>query len=404
VFWSSTRIRTQVAKVGAVALSMAALLVIGGLPSAAETASPTGKTVTPAQVKLWFTERASGFGSAVLVTNANDNHSGRMYVVDKAGLIYYWTSAGGRHVFLDLRSEVKASGDEQGLLGLVFDPLFYKRAYFWVSYTTANGSLQVSRFTAPTARATSVSRSTEVKVLNIPHPTYTNHNAGMLVFDRTGYMFIGTGDGGGAGDPFNHAQSLTSLSGKILRINVEAFCPRLHYCIPPTNPFVKSKTARHEIWLYGLRNPWRFSVDPGTGELWIGDVGQARYEEVDAVAYRRGGYDMGWSCKEGVAYYNRARCLSGVSYLAPVAVIAHPTASALIGGVVYRGKTYASLLAGKYIFGDYVTGHVWTLSLGHGYALNGHLAGVDSFDSDGSGTVWATTLSGGLYTLSAYAA
>ncbi len=402
MLWSSSRIRAQMAMVGAVALSTAAVLSSLGVPSAAATTPTTGRTVTPAQVKLSFTERASGFGSSVLVTSANDYHSGRLYVVNKAGVIYYWTSTGGRHVFLDLRSEVNSAGNEQGLLGLAFYPSFFRRPYFWVSYTTANGSLQISRFTAASDRATTVSRSTEVKVLNVPHPTYTNHNAGMLVFDKTGYLFVGTGDGGGAGDPFNHAQNLRSLSGKILRIDVGSFCGSLRYCNPHTNPFFTSKTARHEIWLYGLRNPWRFSVDPVTGVLWIGDVGQDRYEEVDAVAYKYGGLDMGWSCREGFAFYNHSRCLSGVHYVAPDVVIPHPTASALIGGVVYRGKTYASLLTGAYLFGDYVTGHVWTV--GHGIALNGHLTGVDSFGTDAAGNVWATTLSGGLYAMSAAAA
>jgi glucose/arabinose dehydrogenase len=351
-----------------------------------------------------FSLRAT-FSQLVVVTNSHDS-SRRLFVIDRAGrVIAYLPGATSGRVYLDLRSKVNSSGTEQGMLGLAFSPHFATSPYFWVSYTAANGSLVVSRFQAASSAALTASAATEKQVLAVPHPTYTNHNGGMLAFGNAGMLFISTGDGGGAGDPFDQAQTARSLSGKILRIDVQRGCaPHPLYCIPPDNPFVTLTQFRGEVWDVGLRNPWRFSVDPPTGNLWIGDVGQDRYEEIDESLAVAKSLNFGWSCREGNATYIASRCGAGVHYTVPLAVVAHPTAEAIIGGLVYRGLKYHTLMGPRYIFGDYDTGTIWTMpaTAGGKPTVAGHLSQLTAFGADPSGEIWATTLSGGLYQMSAH--
>ena len=247
---------------------------------------------------LSFTRRGVGFGQTVLVTSSKDG-TGRLFFVDKVGRVLSWVPGQSRAtVYLDLRSRVRSTGTEQGLLGLTFYPDFARVPLVFVAYTDSSGALQVSRFLLPSFTASSINIATESKVIRVPHPTYTNHNAGMILFGKDGYFYISTGDGGGGGDPFANAQNLTSLSGKILRLNASNHCAGVLYCDPTDNPFVSVPGARKEIWHYGLRNPWRFSVDQSTGTMWIGDVGQDRYEEVDAVGMAAKGRNFGWSCRD----------------------------------------------------------------------------------------------------------
>jgi glucose/arabinose dehydrogenase len=391
IMQASSRRRPPVrtlALLGAVTSLLALLLGISGSASAAPANRPP---------HLTFALRASGFGPAVLVASSFDG-TGRLFIVDKQGLVFSWLPGHSPTVYLDLRSRVLSSGAEQGLLGLAFYPDFRHVPVFFVTYTASDGSLDLSRFVVPGYTAGSVSASTEQHMLNVPHPTYTNHNAGMLVFGKDYDLYVSTGDGGGAGDPFDNSLNLGSLSGKILRLNIRQGCSGTpYYCIPPDNPFVHLGGARGQVWASGLRNPWRFSMDWGTGAFWIGDVGQARYEEVDVAPKSPGGLDYGWSCMEGYAVYNAARCKPGAVHVRPVAVIAHPTAEALIGGLVYRGPRYQTLMGPRYIFGDYITGTVWTMPGGGSPSVAGHLSSVTSFGPDQSGEVWATTLTGGLY-------
>lgn len=377
---------------------VALVLAFAGLTSGPAAAAPSTRPPV-----LGFNLRVSGFGEPVLVTNAHDS-SGRLFVVDRLGrLISYVPGASGGHVYLDLRSTVNASGGEQGLLGVAFYPGFTSVPIFFVSYTRADGALVVSRFRATSASAPDVSPALEQVMLVVPHPTYQNHNAGMLAFGKDAKLFISTGDGGGAGDPFNQTQTARSLSGKILRVDIQHSCPAHPlYCVPADNPLASLGAPYHgEVWDVGFRNPWRFSVDPVTGALWIGDVGQDRYEEIDVSPMTAKGVNFGWSCREANSTYNSSRCVAGVHYAPPVAVIAHPAAEALIGGVVYRGARYAALMGPRYIFGDYVTGTVWTMPGGGSPSVAGHLTGVTSFGTDQAGEVWATTLSGGLYQMTA---
>ena len=225
-----------------------------------------------------------------------------------------------------------------------------------------------------------------------------------IAFGADGYLYIGTGDGGSGGDPRNNAQSLRSLLGKMLRVNVRCAVSYV-YCVPPTNPYATSTVARHEIWMYGLRNPWRWSFDTN-GNQWIGDVGQGRYEEIDAIsatsAKRR---NLGWSCREGKHVYNASRCRSTTVYTSPSLELCHPdsvsscpssrSAEAIIGGYVYRGAAYANAV-GTYVFGDYVTGKIWSYRGGI-LGVPTALAGVAGFGTQDNRELYAVTLAGSLY-------
>jgi len=398
------------AAVAAVAtLAWAATGPGAGAVTAARDGTPAGSRVPTALAApaarapvIGFVRRGSGYGQAVLVTNSHDG-SGRLFVLDRLGRVLVrrpGTTAPA--LYLDLRHVVNHGGDEQGLLGLAFYPGFRTAPLFYVAYTRSDGALQISRFVLPSYSVPRVNPALEQRMFAVAHPTYTNHNAGMLVFARDRMLLISTGDGGGAGDPFRQAQKLSSLSGKLLRIDIRRTCPPLrYYCVPPDNPWVGVTGAHPEIWDRGLRNPWRFSVDPANGDIWIGDVGQDRYEEIDVTRPIAGGRDFGWSCREGRAIYNSSQCF-GNPLTSPVAVIAHPAAEALIGGVVYRGRLYASVLTGRYIVGDYITGTVWTMVLGGRLSVSGHLSGITSIGTTQGNEVYATTLTGGLYQLTAH--
>ena len=381
--------RRSLALLAALTLTAALGLVAAGSGSPAA-AAPT----------LRFTKVGVGFGQTVLITNSGDG-TRRLFTVDRLGRVLAWVPGTPRaSLYLDLRSRVRASGGEQGLLGLTFYWDFRRIPLVFVSYTAANGSLQVSRFRLPSYAAGSVNPATEERVINVPHPTYTNHNAGMILFGTDRRLYISTGDGGGGGDPFAQAQSAKSLSGKILRLDADHYCSGRPYCIPPDNPVASRPGYYREILHVGLRNPWRFSIDPATGRLWIGDVGQSRYEEINTAGPSPTLRNFGWSCREGFAVYNSARCSTAQVYANPLVVVPQPQAAAIIGGPVYRGTTFSSSLAGTYIFGDYVTGSLWTIPSGGSSAVrSGTLSGVTSFGTDQAREVWATTLNGDIYRL-----
>jgi glucose/arabinose dehydrogenase len=376
-------------------------LAVGTLLTGALVAGSGSASAAPASrpPKLTFPLRVGALGQAVKVVGVPDS-TGRLFIVDRIGRVLVWAPGQARaSVYLDLRSEVNSAGGEQGLLSIAVWPGFRGAPLFFVTYTRSDGALVVSRFVPSSETATTVSASAEVQVLVIPHPTYTNHNGGDLAFGKDLDLYISTGDGGGEGDPVDRTMNLASYTGKILRIDPYHVCaPHAHYCVPADNPYVNHAGALPEIWDIGLRNPWRISVDPGLGNLLIGDVGQDRYEEIDAAGPTVKGLNFGWSCREGYVTYNAARCVAGTYYYPPKAVIAHPSAEALIGGVVYRGTKYYALMGPRYIVGDYITGSIWTLNVVSGALSSaGHLTHVTSFGTDANHEVWATTLDGGLY-------
>jgi glucose/arabinose dehydrogenase len=243
----------------------------------------------------------------------------------------------------------------------------------------------------------------------IAHPTYANHNGGQLAM-YGGYLFFGTGDGGGAGDPSGNAQNVGSFLGKILRIDVDHVCGTLHYCVPPTNPYYGKRGYRYEIWEWGLRNPWRFSFNRTNGALWIGDVGQSAREEIDLLSAGQSGRNFGWDCYEGtlntVGSYGGSYC-NGRSFTGPVYQYGHSNGRcAIVGGYQYTGTAQSSIMGGLYLYADYCTGEIWGLARGPNSSLNA-LVGKDansitSFGEGVNGEVYITDTAGYLRHLYAY--
>jgi glucose/arabinose dehydrogenase len=345
---------------------------------------------------------ASGFTQPTAVAWPNDG-SGRLFVVEQPGRIRVRTPSGGIGTYLDIRSRV-LDGGERGLLGLAFHPSFRSNGYFFVHYTDAQGDIRVSRFKAsPTSNTASA--SSEAILLDIPHRAHSNHNGGQVSFGPDGFLYIGNGDGGGAGDPDGNAQDLSSLLGKILRIDVNRSCGGKRYCIPADNPFAGSSTRAQEIWHYGLRNPWRFSFDKRYGSLWIGDVGQGAREEIDAVA-KGGGRNFGWDCREGTldtaGLYGGTYCASrSGQFSAPLFEYGHSGGRcAIIGGYRYRGRLEPEM-TGMYLYADYCTGEVWALAGSVNARVYDHSRNITSFGENPSGELYVVDSAGSLYRVKA---
>jgi glucose/arabinose dehydrogenase len=300
-----------------------------------------------------------GFRLPVFLTGAGDG-SGRLFIVTQPGVISVIRDGVILDTpFLDIQEQVSKPDQsgyygERGLLGLAFHPRFHENGYFYVNYTDRDGNTVIARYTAiPTAdQADPLS---EVRLLLVEQP-YVNHNGGMLAFGPDGYLYIGLGDGGSAGDPLGNGQSLETWLGKILRIDVDRGEP---YAVPADNPFA-SQGGKPEIWAYGLRNPWRFSFDSLSGDLYIGDVGQAEWEEVDFLAAGSpGGVNFGWDYREGGHAYE-GEPSGSLSLNDPVAEYSHDLGCSITGGVVYRGMNLPEW-QGVYLYGDYCNGNIWGL-------------------------------------------
>jgi glucose/arabinose dehydrogenase len=315
--------------------------------------------------------QATGLVAPVHVANAGDG-SGRLFIVEQGGRVRILK--GGALLaapFLDISPRVSCCG-ERGLLSLAFPPGFAASGRFYAYYTDLAGNLQISRFSL-TADPDVAAAGSEVKILNIPHPTYANHNGGQLAFGPDGYLYLGPGDGGGGGNILGNAQNPQSLLGKMLRIDVEtAGCvtnppavPR-NYCVPATNPFAGDPAYLPEIWALGLRNPFRFSFDPASGDLYIADVGQNLFEEIDVEPAATGGRNYGWSVMEGLSCFNPLNFtapLPGCNQVGlepPVTQYGHSQGCAVTGGFVYRGAGNAGL-TGFYLFSDLCSGRIWGL-------------------------------------------
>jgi glucose/arabinose dehydrogenase len=380
--------------------------VVGALGAVVLCASLVAVPATPAQaaVSISWDRVAGGLAQPTQVTSARDG-SGRLFVVEKQGTVRVFRN--GRilgRVYLDIRDRVRDAG-EGGLLSVAFHPRFRSHPFLWAAFTTNGGDVRVARFRAATSGAGRVSRSTGRTVITVHHPDqFTNHYGGQLVFGPTGLLFMSTGDGGGGGDPLDHGQSVSTLQGKLLRIKVlgaRKDCGKA-YCVPRSNPYAGSTPGLGPIWLTGLRNTWRFSVDRATGDLWLGDVGQGSFEEVDRVPAGVGGWNMGWSCKEAFSTFDSSRCRSSATYRDPVAAYGRGYGSSVTGGFVYRGSRFAGILGGRYVAGDFGSGRVFHLDGGE-VVTAGSLPGVTSFGEDGGNELWAVTYDGGLYRMGASA-
>jgi len=297
----------------------------------------------------------AGLAQPVYITHAGDG-SGRLFIVEQGGVIRIFKNGSLLTTpFLNITSRV-ISGGEQGLLSVAFHPNYETNGRFFVNYTAPGGGAAGQSIIAEyrvSAANPDVADNTERVLLAIPDP-FSNHNGGLNMFGPDGFLYIGLGDGGSGGDPQNNGQRLDTLFGKVLRINVDGAQP---YAIPSDNPFVGTTGARGEVWAYGLRNPWRFSFDPCNNRLFLADVGQNAWEEVDLI--QRGG-NYGWRIMEGPVCFNPPSGCSTTGLQMPIGSYDHGQGCSVTGGYVYRG-TASPILIGRYLFADYCSGRLWEL-------------------------------------------
>jgi glucose/arabinose dehydrogenase len=340
--------------------------VVAGLTLAIALAAPTTSAYSPGAVNLAFILVASGLSQPVLVTHSGDG-TGRLFIVQQGGrvrIVQNGALLGGS--FIDLTNSV-SKGSEQGLLGLAFHPQYETNRKFYVSFTLTNGDSAINEYRASPTNPNIVQSGSGRRILTVAQPA-ANHNGGHIAFGSDGYLYIGFGDGGGSGDPGNRAQNLNTLLGKMLRIDVNGTSAGKAYRIPSTNPYVGT-TGLDEIWARGLRNPWRWSFDRLTGDLWIGDVGQGKWEEIDRSKRTSSGAgraaNYGWRVMEGRHCFSPSSGCSTAGKVLPIAEYSHSSGSAyrcsVTGGYVYRGSTYPDLV-GVYLFADYCTGEIFAIS------------------------------------------
>ncbi|HEY7161620.1 MAG TPA: PQQ-dependent sugar dehydrogenase [Acidobacteriota bacterium] len=368
-----------------------------------------------AQTNVTITLVAPNIVRPVAIGNAGDG-TGRLFFVQQGGqiLVYDGTQVLGTP-FLDV-SGLISSGGERGLLGLAFHPNYSSNGYFFVFYTAAaDGALTVVRYKVSSGDPNVADPNSAFPIISVPHPSFANHNGGMLAFGSDGMLYISTGDGGSAGDPDDNAQNINILLGKILRLNVDIAPP----FIPNDNPFVGVPGA-DEIWAYGLRNPWRFSFDRSTGDLYIGDVGQGCYEEANVQpANSNGGENYGWDELEGFKCYDESGGGSNCNLpptcntsgkTMPFLAYAHsdnPAYQAITGGYLYRGLQ-SPPLAGKYIYADYGSGDIWAATKSGGNWTIEHLVDtpylISTFGEDENGEIYFahnSDVDGAIYKISA---
>jgi glucose/arabinose dehydrogenase len=355
------------------------------------------QSLTPADVQL--TTFVTGYSAPSGLYHCGDE---RLFVLEKdAGDIEILMTS-GQYVgtFLDLTGLI-STGGERGLLGLAFHPNYGDNGYFYVNYTNTAGHTVIARYQVSSNPNVADPASAQI-LLTINQP-YSNHNGGHLAFGPDGYLYIGMGDGGSAGDPQNFAQNPLSLLGKMLRIDVNQ---ANGYGIPPTNPYAGQNDTLPEIWAIGLRNPWKFSFDRQTGDMFIGDVGQNVWEEINfQSAASNGGENYGWRCYEADAAYNTSGCQNSSAYVYPVAAFNHSSPynfCSITGGVVYRGSDFPAL-QGIYFFSDYCDGDIYALTFDgnqwNDTELFGSNAGVVAFGEDAQGEVYVVNNGGTIFRL-----
>ncbi len=330
----------------------------------------------------------------VLVTH---NDEGTNFVVEKTGKVFsYDKNFKNKQLFLDATSIVTTWGSEQGLLSIAFHPKYSKNGFVYIFYTAKNGDNTLARLTVDPANSKQVDLNS-LEVLIAQKDPASNHNGGMLTFGKDGYLYLGIGDGGRGGDPWNNAQNLETFLGKMLRIDVD---DNSGYSIPDDNPFVDQKNVLPEIWAYGLRNPWRHSFDRETGDLWIADVGQNKWEEIHwQSAESKGGENYGWRLMEGNhCFQPRKNCDDG-NLIKPVAEYSHKHGCSVTGGYVYRGQEIKELY-GKYIFGDFCTGTIWMIDENNSFLIQELMKTnikISSFGEDIKGELYVLDYSGKIF-------
>jgi glucose/arabinose dehydrogenase len=354
--------------------ALGAAIVIGAF--AALVASATGGSE---RAEYRFRQVASGFDQPVYVAQPK-SQPGVLYAVERSGEIVT-LSKGRRRTFLDIRNRVESGYTEQGLLSVAFHPGYAKNHRFYVYYTNKSGDIEIDSFLSRNGRGVASSRK---PLLVVNHRANDNHDGGQLEFGPDGFLYAGTGDGGSGGDPPDNSQNLSRKLGKLLRLS----------------------GGRWQVYAYGLRNPWRFSFDRANGDLYIGDVGQNAWEEVD---YRprsaKGLANYGWSAYEGRAQYKPSRLNRAGTLISPVQVYSHAGGNCSVtGGYVYRGRAVPAA-RGRYFYGDYCSGKLWSLRISRGRAVDNrqestNIGGLSSFGQAANGELYAVSLNGGLYRLS----
>ncbi|MFC2055256.1 PQQ-dependent sugar dehydrogenase [Chloroflexota bacterium] len=339
-----------------------------------------------------------GLESPVALTNAADG-SGRLFILEQSGTIKIFDQESLLTTpFLDIRGRVGSESSEQGLLGLAFHPQYPQNGYFFINYTDRGGDTVIARYQVSGADKNIAKSESEKIILTISQP-FANHNGGMLAFGPDGYLYAGTGDGGSGGDPLGNGQSLDTLLGKIIRLDIDK---EDSYTIPADNPFTDSSSP--EIWAYGLRNPWRFTFDSLTGDIYIGDVGQDQWEEINFIpAGSPGGSNFGWNYFEGSHQFS-GTLPNGFALIPPIAEYHHEFGCSVTGGVIYRGSQLAGF-NGVYLYGDFCTGNVWgalqnTRGDWESALLFENMGRVSSFGEDETGEVYIVDYNGTVSILS----
>lgn len=356
-----------------------------------------------AQPTISFSQTPTGISNAVDLVSAGDG-SNRLFIVAQTGTVRIFTAGAVLPTpFLDV-SGIISGGGERGLLSIAFHPQYSSNGYFFIYYTNTSGAVTIAQYHTP-AGTPNVADAASGKVLMTIPKAAANHNGGKLVFGPDGNLYFGTGDGGGAGDGPNNAQTGTSNLGKMIRINVDNFTTPPYYTIPPTNPFIADPNVNDEIFAIGLRNPWRWSFDRLTGDMWIADVGQGAWEEINVrTPANISGVNYGWRCYEGTHDYDMSLCtLPLANYAAPIFEYPHNNATggyAVTGGYVYRGAEFVPL-QGYYICCDYVTTNGWLIkdNGAGGYSVRQQTnfpANVTGFGEADDGTLYALTAAGGI--------
>lgn len=363
-----------------------------GLARCGNTPGPTG---TPGNgVRL--VEVASGLSSPVYLTAPKSDP--RQFIVEQAGRIRVLSNGALLAApFMDITAKV-GSGGERGLLSVAFHPSYSTNGFFYVYYTDRNGDIRIERYRV--SANPNIADATSAKlILTVAHPNFSNHNGGLNLFGPDGMLYIGTGDGGSGGDPNRNGQNTNALLGKLLRIDVDRGDP---YAIPPDNPYA-SGGGRGEIWAIGLRNPWRFTFDRTGNSLYIADVGQDSWEEINVTGSATKGLNYGWNIMEGMHCYSGSSCnQSGLTLPVLEYVNSSSTGCSITGGIVYRGTTLPSI-AGQYFYGDYCEGWIRSMKYvngaiteQHDWAL-GSIGNIPSFGEDSAGEMYVLSSNGKVY-------
>ena len=330
----------------------------------------------------------------IYLTTPNDE-SGRIFVATREGIIFYIEKDSNNiSLFIDIREKIDQElTGERGLLGFTFDQNYIDNGYFYIYYIDFDGNSVISRF-KDTKNIESIF-NTELKILQVDQP-YSNHNGGSILIGPDGYLYIALGDGGSGGDPFLNGQNGNTLLGSILRIDVSRTSEDNRYQIPNDNPFIDNDNFKDEVWAYGLRNPWRMSFDMKTGKLFVGDVGQDNFEEINII--EKGG-NYGWNIMEGNSCFNNEIC-NKENLIMPIIEYSHSEGCSVTGGYVYHGRIES--LKNKYIFSDFCSGNIWTIDLSNNeYEKERLLKGpfqISSLGQDENGEVYILSFDGRIYT------